>query len=376
MELNTNSGIKMPGQQLYRDPKYTKQILKAINKINNAMGKPRVKFMHVCGTHEHAICEYGIRSLIPKNIEVISGPGCPVCVCPAVDVDRAIAIAEHEEVILTTFGDMIRVPSTNLSLSELKARGSDIRIVYGPYDAIKIAKDNPDKEVVFFAIGFETTAPLLAYEITNNPPENFSVICAHKTIPPAMELIVSMPDVQLDGFIVPGHVAVILGEEPFKIFSEAYRYPCVISGFEPNDILLSIYMLLKQIKEGVAKTENEYTRAVKPEGNTKAKEIMAEVYKTVSSPWRGIGRIRDGGFEIRDKYEKYDALKRFDVKITNSRDIPLGCSCHLVLIGKIRPEECPLFGRKCTPVHPVGPCMVGYEGTCRIAYQFRDFEME
>ncbi len=366
--------FEIPGIKLLRDPTFGKKILTQIEKICSKMNNRELKLMHVCGTHEHVLHEFGLRELLPNNIEIICGPGCPVCVCPAVDIDRAIEISKKKNVILTTFGDMIRVPSTNLSLSQQKAKGSDIRVVYGPSDAIKLAKENPKKEVIFFAIGFETTAPLLAYEMTFAPPDNFSVLCAHKTVPPAMELIVGMPDVQLEGFITPGHVAAILGMKPFKLFSDAYRYPNVIAGFEPNDLLLAIYMLIEQIYQNQSETLNEYTRVVKPEGNKKAIKIMDEVYNSVSSPWRGIGKILDGGYEIKEKYSQYDALKKFNVQIENSRDIPIGCSCHLVLVGKIKPDQCGLFGKKCNPLNPVGPCMVSHEGTCKIAYTFRRFK--
>ncbi|MHA1340072.1 MAG: hydrogenase formation protein HypD [Promethearchaeota archaeon] len=330
-----------------------------------------VKIMHVCGTHEHVVCEHGLRSLLPENIEIIAGPGCPVCVCPASDIDKAIEISRQPNTILTTFGDMIRVPSSRQSLLEQKANGADIRVVYGPSEAIQIAKQNPDKEVVFFSIGFETTAPLAAFELYSGPPENFSILCAHKLIPPSMELIVSMPDVMIDGFITPGHVATIIGVKPFEMFSKVFRYPSVICGFEAVDILLSIFIILKQIYDGEYKTINEYSRIVKYEGNTKAQEIINEIFEVTTSPWRGIGRIPNGGYKIRQKYSDYDALERFDIDIPSSIDIPIGCSCHLVLTGKIRPEECKLFGKSCNPLNPIGPCMVSHEGTCRIAYVFR-----
>jgi len=326
--------------------------------------------MHVCGTHEHTISKYGIRSILPKELEIISGPGCPVCVCPAADIDKAIEIGKRENTIITTFGDMLRVPATNLSLAELRAQGADVRIVYGPNDAVKIAKENPDKEVIFFAIGFETTVPLIGYEIKINPPLNFSVICAHKLIPAALELLIGIDQLNIDGFISPGHVASIIGTTPFQLFSDAYHVPNVVAGFEPNDVLMALAMLLKQIKNKEHKTENEYTRVVKSEGNKIAQKIIADVFDSVSSPWRGIGRILDGGLAIKDSYSKYDADKKFDIKIEKSIDIQPGCSCHLVMTGKIYPYECKLFKKICTPVNPVGPCMVSAEGTCAIYYKY------
>jgi hydrogenase expression/formation protein HypD len=265
---------------------------------------------------------------------------------------------------------MIRVPASNISLAELKAKGADVRIVYGPNDAVKIANENPDKEVIFFAIGFETTVPLIGFEILNNPPSNFSVICAHKLIPAALELLMGIDRLKIDGFISPGHVSTIIGLQPFKLFSDAYKIPNVIAGFEPNDVLLAILMLLKQIKNHQSETLNEYSRVVKPEGNLIAQKIISDVFNSVSSPWRGIGRILDGGLEIKKKFEEYDADKKFNIQIDNSLDIPPGCSCHLVMTGKLYPYECKLFGKKCTPLNPIGPCMVSMEGTCSIFYKY------
>jgi hydrogenase expression/formation protein HypD len=326
--------------------------------------------MHVCGTHEHTISKYGLRSLLPKKIEIISGPGCPVCVCPALDIDKAIEIGKQEDTIITTFGDMVRVPATNISLAELKASGGDIRIVYGPHDAVKIAKENPNKEVIFFAIGFETTVPLVGYEIINNPPSNFSIICAHKLIPAALELLMSIDQLNIDGFISPGHVSTIIGLKPFKLFSDAYHVPNVIAGFEPNDVLLGILMLLKQIKNRQHETLNEYARVVKPEGNLIAQKVISDVFNSVSSHWRGIGRILDGGLALKKEFEKYDADKKFNIKMKKAVDIPPGCSCHLVMTGKLYPYECKLFRKTCTPLNPIGPCMVSMEGTCSIYYKY------
>ncbi|MFX0048856.1 MAG: hydrogenase formation protein HypD [Candidatus Hermodarchaeota archaeon] len=361
--------MEIPGTQHLRNKEFTLKVVRAISGLLKEINKP-IKLMHVCGTHEHTISKYGLRSLLPKNLEILSGPGCPVCVCPSADIDKAIEIGRRDNTIITTFGDMIRVPATNLSLAELKAEGADVRIVYGPHDAIKIAKENPDKEIIFFAIGFETTAPLIGYEIQSGPPTNFSVICAYKLIPAALELLISQSQLRIDGFISPGHVSTIIGLEPFKIFSEAYRVPNVIAGFEPNDVLLGILMLLRQIKSKKFETLNEYSRVVKPEGNKIAQDIIADVFESISSPWRGIGRVLDGGLAIRAKYEKFDTDKKFNIKIEKSQDIPPGCSCHLVMVGKLYPNECKLFAEKCTPLNPVGPCMVSQEGTCSIFYKY------
>lgn len=362
--------MEIPGLNILRSKEFTGKIIKSVNKIARELNRS-LKIMHVCGTHEHTISKYGLRSLLPKEIEIVSGPGCPVCVCPAADIDKAIELGKREDIIITTFGDMIRVPASNLSLAELKARGADVRIVYGPNDAIKIAKENPDKEIIFFAIGFETTVPLTGYEIKSNPPSNFSIICAHKLIPAALELLMSIDQLNIDGFISPGHVSTIIGIKPYKLFSDAYHVPNVITGFEPNDVLLAILMLLKQIKNKKFETLNEYSRVVKPEGNVVAQKIISEVFESVSSPWRGIGRILDGGLAIKEQYEKYDADKKFDIKIEKSTDIHPGCSCHLIMTGKLSPNECKLFGTKCTPLNPIGPCMVSNEGYCRIHFTYR-----
>ncbi|MFX1500624.1 MAG: hydrogenase formation protein HypD [Promethearchaeota archaeon] len=363
--------MDIPGLELLRSRKFTKKLVNLIKNLINEINKP-VKFMHVCGTHEHTISKYGLRTFLPKEIEILSGPGCPVCVCPAADIDKAIELAKQKNTIITTFGDMLRVPATNISLAELKAKGSDIRIVYGPNDAIKIAKENPKKEVIFFAIGFETTVPLIGFEVESGPPSNFSVICAHKLIPAALELLMSQSQLNIDGFISPGHVSAIIGLKPYEIFSQGYKIPNVIAGFEPNDVLLSILMLLKQVRNKKYDTQNEYSRVVKPEGNIIAQKIIKEVFESVSSPWRGIGRVNDGGLAINEKFSKFDADKKFDIKIEKSQDIPPGCSCHLVMVGKLYPYECKLFRKECTPINPVGPCMVSMEGTCSIYYKYHD----
>ena len=361
--------MNVSGLTILRSKVFTNKIILSINKLIKDINKP-LKLMHVCGTHEHTISKYGLRTLLPKEIEILSGPGCPVCICPAADIDKAVELGKRKDTIITTFGDMIRVPATNISLAELKAKGADVRIVYGPNDAVRIARENPNKEVIFFAIGFETTAPLIGYEIKSGPPSNFSVICAHKLIPAALELLMSQSQLRIDGFISPGHVSTIIGLKPYEIYSQGYRIPNVIAGFEPNDVLLTILMLLKQIRDKKFDTLNEYSRVVKPEGNKIAQEIIEAVFETVSSPWRGIGRILDGGLVIKEEYAKFDADKKFNIKIEKSQDIPPDCSCHLIMVGKLYPYECKLFREKCTPINPIGPCMVSQEGTCNIFYKY------
>ncbi len=324
-----------------------------------------IKICHVCGTHEHTVTRFGLRSLLPPNVEVIAGPGCPVCVTPARYTDEAIWLAK-EGVSIFTFGDMFRVPGTSRSLAEAKSAGADVRIVYSVEDAVRIAKRERDKEFVFFAIGFETTAPTNAYEALKGLPDNMSLLVAHRLIPPAMELLLGISDLAIDGFICPGHVATIIGAKAFRVFAEAYKMPTVVAGFEPADFMLAVLMVLKQIKGREAKLENEYVRSVTYEGNAKAQKMIERVFEVVSADWRGIGRIPDSGYRLRDRFLRHDARLRYNIRFPPSRDIRPGCLCHLIIIGKIKPTECPLFGKTCTPDSPMGPCMVSREGTCYI----------
>jgi hydrogenase expression/formation protein HypD len=349
----------------------TKKMVEYIRKLTP---NRTVKFTHVCGTHEQALNQYGLRSLLPKNVHLIAGPGCPVCVVPAQDIDEAIELASRKNVIMTTFGDMSKVPASRLSLYESRTEGTDVRIVYSPLDAIKIAEQNPTKEVVFFAVGFETTVAPVAAELLRSPPQNFSVLCSHRLIPPAMDLLMGISELQIDGFICPGHVATIIGVKPFEIITQAYNIPTVVSGFEPMDLLMSIAILLKQIQEQKPKAANQYTRFVKYEGNIKAQKMIAQVFKPYNAQWRGIGRVRDGGYEIRDEFQHLDARKKFNLKPRKGIDIKPGCICHLIVIGKETPDRCNLFGKECTPTHPYGPCMVSREGTCNIWHKYGAME--
>ncbi len=353
------------------DIRLSKQILDKIQQISGEI-KRNITIMHICGTHEYTIAKNGIRSLLPANVQVISGPGCPVCVCPATDIDIAVELCKRKDVILTTFGDMMRVPSSRYSLLELKAQGANIEVVYSPHDAIEIARQNPSKEVVFFAIGFETTAPLVAFELAMKPPKNFSIICAYKLVPPAMDIILSIPHLEIDAFILPGHVCAIIGAEPFEPYAINYHSPMVVSGFGVNDMLISIYQILKQVKENRSKVENTYTRVVKREGNLQAQKFLSQVFMITDSFWRGIGKIPKSGYKLRLEYQEYDAVQKFGVKVNSNPSMPPGCSCNEVLIGKIPPKECPLFGKSCTPQHPIGPCMVSHEGACKISYTFKN----
>ena len=353
----------MEGNLRFRDPELAKTIAAKIKDLAVKTGK--VKICHVCGTHEWTITHYGLRSLLPENVEVIAGPGCPVCIVPAAEIDEAVQLAQ-KGIVVTCFGDVLRVPGSQSSLLEAKASGADVRIVYAISDALEMAKKEPNKQFVFFAIGFETTAPSTAVEALGKMPRNFSFLVSHRLIPPAMELLLGIGDLQIDGFIAPGHVSAIIGLKPYELFPRVYRMPTVVGGFEPNDVLMSIYMILKQVSEGTARLENEYPRVVKPEGNPKALEIMNQAFKVTSGSWRGIGKLPDSALQLRDSLKDYDAREKFNVKVEQGRDILLGCECHLVIIGKIKPNECPMFMKACTPAKPVGACMVSSEGTCRV----------
>ncbi|MCW4014161.1 MAG: hydrogenase formation protein HypD [Candidatus Bathyarchaeota archaeon] len=350
----------------FRDGKTAEQVVKY---IKQASGDRRFRIVHVCGTHEDAIMKNGIRNMLPRNVEVLMGPGCPVCTVPPNRIDYTIRLAE-EGAIVTTFGDMMRVPAGLGSLADAKARGHDIRMVYSIHDAVKIAQENPDREVVHFAVGFETTAPTTASEILAGPPENFSVYSAHLLIPPAMEALLEMGVSQIDGFIDPGHVSTIIGEVGYQTVHDKYPVPQVIAGFEPLDILFSIALIIKQKNEGRAEIENTYQRAVKPEGLPKALEMLDKVFEPEDAPWRGIGTIPKSGLQLRPEYKQYDASKKFDILVESDYSMPPGCKCGEVLRAMIYPWDCPLFNKICNPDNPVGPCMVSHEGSCYIAARY------
>ena len=347
----------------FRDPEMAKVIAQKIQEV--APKDEHVKFCHVCGTHEWTITHYGLRSLLPRNVEVVAGPGCPVCIVPAAEIDEAVQLAQ-KGVVVTCFGDVLRVPGSNMSLLEAKAAGADVRVVYGVSDAVKMAKREQDKDFAFFAVGFETTAPSTAVEALGNPPRNFGFLVSHRLIPPAMELLLGVGDLNLSGFIAPGHVSAILGMKPYALFPRVYRMPTVVAGFEPIDVLMGLYMLLKQRAEGAARLENEYSRVVKWEGNPKALEVMAQAFAVTGGNWRGIGGLPNSALKLRDELAAYDVREKYGVHVEQGKDILLGCKCHLVIIGKIKPDECPMFMKTCTPAKPVGACMVSSEGTCSV----------
>ena len=347
----------------FRDAALAKRVVEKIRRL--ASKQETVKICHVCGTHEWTITHFGLRSLLPSNVEVIAGPGCPVCIVPASEIDEAIQLA-MKGMVVACFGDVLRVPGSRMSLLDAKAEGADVRVVYGVGDAVKMAEEEKGKEFVFFAIGFETTAPSTAVEVVKKPPENLSFLVSHRLIPPAMKVLVEMKDLSLDGFVAPGHVSTIIGVRPYEVFPKYYNMPTVVAGFEPLDVLFGIYMILKQLSEGKPRLENEYVRAVRSEGNVKAKESMKKVFEVVDDNWRGLGTIPSSTFELREEYEGFDARLKHGVKVEDGVDIQPGCKCHLVIIGKIKPTDCPLFMKACTPQKPVGACMVSNEGTCRI----------
>jgi hydrogenase expression/formation protein HypD len=336
-----------------------------------AGGRP-IRFMEVCGTHTVAIFKAGIRQLLPENVELVSGPGCPVCVTPNEYLDTGIAYSRKSDVMIATFGDMLKVPGSSSSLAKEKAQGADIRIVYSSLEALEIAEENPNKKVIFLAVGFETTSPTAAAAVLMADEKrltNFYVLSAHKLVPPALRALLSAEDSHVDGFLLPGHVSAMIGIKPYEFLSEEYNTPAVVAGFEPLDILQSVYMLMKQIHDNTPKLENQYSRMVPKEGNAAACQILLEVYQKADAVWRGIGSIPDSGLVIREKYQAFDALLNIPIIVEATQEAT-GCQCGQVLRGVMLPSACPLFGKTCRPEHPVGSCMVSVEGTCAAWYKY------
>ena len=334
-----------------------------------------VKLMEVCGTHTHAIARAGIRTVLPEGVELLSGPGCPVCVTPAEVIDQILSLSMEPGVIIASYGDMLRVPGSvpGDSLQRRRALGARVEIVYSPMDAIEIAKQNPAKEVVFLGVGFETTAPgtaIAALTAAEQGVGNFTVWSLLKRVEPALRALLRSENFQVKGFLCPGHVATIIGAEGFRYLPEEYRMPAVISGFEPEDILLSVYLLLRQIREGRPQVQNEYTRAVSKAGNTLAQKIMAECFAPRADLWRGLGRIDNSGLGLCEALSAFDAEKKFGI-VHLPEPRPTACRCGQVITGRHGPEACPLFGKRCTPEEPVGPCMVSSEGACAAAYKYQ-----
>ena len=353
----------------FRDPDAARALVEKIRR--EATGDP-MRLMEVCGTHTVSISRGGLRSLLAGAVSLVSGPGCPVCVTPDGYVDAAIELGLRPNVTLTTFGDMLRVPGKNSTLEKERAGGADVRIVYSPLDAVALADATPDRQIVFLGVGFETTAPIIGGAIRaakERGVKNFSVLSSVRTIPEAMALLSQDPEIQVRGFLCPGHVSVIIGLHPYRFLAEKHGIPCVVCGFEPLDILLGISMLLRQKKEGAARVENAYPRGVSPEGNRKAQEMIREIFEPCDTGWRGIGEIPGSGLRIRDRYAEFDAEKKLGVKVVFSQT-PTPCRCGDILKGKILPSDCPLFGDACTPQTPVGPCMVSTEGTCAAYFKY------
>ena len=348
-----------------------KALVQNIQELSQRVGHD-VKFMEVCGTHTMAAFRSGLRQLLPARVRLVSGPGCPVCVTDPSYLDAAIELGGRPNVIIATFGDLVRVPGTDTSLEQERAAGANVRIVYSPSDALTLARECPSKKVVFLGIGFETTAPTIAWAIwraARDGVQNFSVLGAHKTMPHAMDALLCDKELRIDGFLCPGHVSVITGAHIYRFICERYRIPCVVSGFEAWDILKSIEMLLRQLAEGRAEVENEYSRSVNEYGNAAAQRLMDEVFEPCDTVWRGLGIIPGSGLAIREKYAPFDAAKVLGVQFPEAHVNPL-CRCGSVLRGAASPLDCRLFGRPCSPAHPVGPCMVSAEGVCAAYYKY------
>ncbi|MDD5448093.1 MAG: hydrogenase formation protein HypD [Actinomycetota bacterium] len=351
----------------YRNPAVMKELAEKVKELG-----VRSTLMEVCGTHTMAISRFGLRSFLPPEVDLVSGPGCPVCVTADRDIDRAIALSAIGDVTLATFGDMVRVPGSRSSLQEASASGANVKVVYSPLEALEMAKSDRERKIVFLGIGFETTAPAVAATIIEAKRENinnFFVLSLHKLVPPALRALAELPDFHVDGFILPGHVSTIIGSKAYEFLASEYGIPGVIAGFEPTDVMRAIYMLLRMQKEE-AEIAIEYTRAVKPNGNRKAIETMHEVFEPCDAEWRGLFRLAGSGLLLRENYKEFDAGE-WEVDVPPPLE-KKGCRCGDVLCGRIKPMECGLFGKTCTPETPVGPCMVSSEGTCASYYLYCD----
>ncbi len=352
----------------FRNPELAGALVDIINRRSTR----NVRLMEFCGSHTVAIFKYGIRQLMPSTVEMLSGPGCPVCVTDTADIDRAIAIAQIPNIVLCTFGDMLKVPGTSGSLQQVKAEGSDVRVVYSTMDALDIARANPERDVIFLGVGFETTAPTIAASVLQAEADgidNYNVLSLAKLCPPVIKALLDAGEVDLDGIICPGHVSVIIGSKLYEFIPHDYGIACVVSGFEALDILQAIDMLISQIEEDKPRVEIAYRRGVGREGNIKALEIMEQVFDIIPVRWRGVGEVASSGLKLGNKYRQFDAELKFPVEIATSRE-PEGCLCGQVLRGTKKPTDCSLFRRVCTPEQPVGPCMVSYEGACSTYYLY------
>jgi hydrogenase expression/formation protein HypD len=367
--LSGNNANLQQELKAFKDPALAKGLVESIAKLVPEGG---ANLMEVCGTHTVTIARNGIKGLMPEGVRLLSGPGCPVCVTSNHDIDKVIALARVPEVTIATFGDMTRVPGSTSSLLAEQAAGRSVEIVYSPLDALRLASENPQRQIVFVGVGFETTTPLVAMAIKRAKAAgltNFSVYGAHKNMPGALETIVANPDLKLDALILPGHVSTIIGVEPYRFLAEKYGIPGVITGFEPNDVLQGIAMIMRQLHEGRAEIEIAYARGVMPEGNPVAMAAIDEVFETCNATWRGLGEIAGSGYKIREEFAQFDAMRKFEPEVEAPVE-PKGCRCGDVLRGIMPPSECPLFRRVCTPENPVGPCMVSSEGSCAAYFRY------
>ncbi|HKT11963.1 MAG TPA: hydrogenase formation protein HypD [Terriglobia bacterium] len=352
----------------YRDAELAQGLLEQIRRVQK---RPWV-LMEVCGGQTHSIVKYGIDDLLPKEIELVHGPGCPVCVTPLELIDKAHAIASRPEVIFCSFGDMLRVPGSECDLLTVKSRGADVRVVYSPLECLKIARKHPDRQVVFFAIGFETTAPanaMLVWRAKQEGFKNISILVSHVLVPPALEAILDSPWNRVQGFLGPGHVCAIMGYEEYEGICARYHVPIVITGFEPVDLLEGVLMAVRQLEEGKARVENQYSRAVSREGNLAARKVVSSVFEVCARKWRGVGPIPQSGYRLRKEFEAFDAERRFNVGAIDTRE-PAVCISGEVLRGVKKPHDCPAFGTECTPAHPLGATMVSSEGACAAYYLY------
>ncbi len=352
----------------YRDPELAKKYL---DEIKNTVSRPW-SIMEVCGGQTHSLVKNGIIEMLPNEITMIHGPGCPVCVTPLHLIDKAVHLALEKGVILCSFGDMLRVPGSKMSLLEAKAKGADIRILYSPLEAVKIAEDHPDKEVVFFAVGFETTAPANALSVIHahhKGLKNYSILASHVLVPPAMKAVIDDEESKIDGFLAAGHVCTIMGNAEYYPLSATYKVPIVVTGFEPLDVLQGILMVIRQLEQSHAEVENQYSRIVKEEGNIEAQKVIAEVFEVQDQMWRGIGEIPESGFGVREKYAEFDATKKYNVTIEKVQENP-ECISGQIMKGIKKPYECQHFGKKCKPTNPLGAPMVSSEGACAAYYHF------
>ncbi len=353
----------------YRDAHAVEQIARS---LSQRLTQPWT-LMEVCGGQTHAIVKFGVDKLLPEPLSLIHGPGCPVCVTPVALIDKAIAIALQPDVIFCSFGDMLRVPGSNRSLMTAKALGADVRIFYSPLDALRIACDQPDKQVVFFAVGFETTAPanaMAVYQASQQGLNNFSILVSHVLVPPAMEAILTAPERRVQGFLAAGHVCTVMGYTEYEPIAQTHRVPIVVTGFEPLDILQGIYMCVKQLEEGRAEVENQYARAVRRDGNVPAQQLMSDVFQVTPRTWRGVGDIPQSGLGLREAYVTFDAEQRFDVSPDAVNEVS-ACISGRILQGLNKPPDCPAFGSRCTPEQPLGATMVSSEGACAAYYRYR-----